>query len=227
MSRFVAYYRVSTRRQGISGLGLDAQREAVRRWVGDGELIAEFEEVESGKRDDRPALEAALKECRLRGAVLVIAKLDRLARSVSFLSKLLDAGTDFRAVDMPDANRFMINVMAAMAEHERDLISQRTKAALNAAKDRGVRLGGRRGDHRIEDHGAAGRQRSMERRSRAAADRASEVGAVVDAIKTAGITSLHGIARELNARSIRAPRGGEWSAGQVSRLVSRRQGAVS
>lgn len=221
MSRFVAYYRVSTKRQGASGLGLDAQREAVRRFVGGGDLVAEFEEVESGKRADRPALDAALRECRLRGATLLIAKLDRLSRSVAFLSRLMEVGTDFRAVDMPDANRLMLHVMSAMAEHEREMISQRTKAALKVARDRGVRLGGRRGGHRIEDHGSEGRLRSIEIRSAKAGKRSDDVHNAIGRLNTEGVSSLKGLARALNDRSIPAPRGGKWSAGQVKRVVDR------
>jgi len=225
MNRFVAYYRVSTKRQGASGLGLDAQRDAVRQFVGDGgELVAEFEEIESGKRADRPALDAALKECRLRGATLLIAKLDRLSRSVAFLSKLMEEGAEFRAVDMPDANRLLLHVMAAMAQHEREMVSQRTKAALKAAKDRGVRLGGRRGEFRIEDHGDAGRRRSLEVRTTKAATRAGEVRDAITLLNAEGVSSLKGLARALNNRSIPAPRGGEWSAGQVKRVVEREIG---
>lgn len=220
-ARYIAYYRCSTKRQGVSGLGLGAQRDAVRKFVGDGQLVAEFEEVESGKREDRPALEAALRECRLRNATLVIAKLDRLARSVSFISRLMDTGgVDFRAVDMPQANRFTIHVLAALAEQERELISQRTRAALEVARSRGVRLGGRRGSHRIEDHGDAGRARSIEVRSASARTRHAEYRTVIDSITAEGAASLHAIARELNARSIAAPRGGLWSAGQVRRIVT-------
>jgi DNA invertase Pin-like site-specific DNA recombinase len=219
-TRYIAYYRVSTRRQGVSGLGLEAQREAVRRFVTDGELVAEFEEVESGKRDDRPALDAALRECRLRNATLVIAKLDRLSRSVSFLARLMESGIEFTAVDMPQANRFVIHIMAAVAEQERLMISQRTKAALKAARDRGVQLGGRRGSHRIEDHGAAGRLRSVEVRSARSSTRSAEVNAIIADLRSAGVTSLNGLASALNERSIAAPRGGRWSAGQVRRVVA-------
>jgi DNA invertase Pin-like site-specific DNA recombinase len=218
-TQFVAYYRVSTKRQGASGLGLDAQREAVRRFVAGGDLVAEFEEVESGKRIDRPALDAALRECRLRGATLVIAKLDRLARNVAFLSRLMETGIDFRAVDMPDANRLMLHVMSAMAEHEREMISVRTKAALQAAKARGTKLGGRRGTTRIEDHGDAGRRRSAEVRSARSSARAAEINAVLADLRAGGVNSLKGLAHALNDRSISAPRGGEWSAGQVRRVI--------
>lgn len=139
---FVAYYRVSTNRQGQSGLGLEAQQAAVAAFVADrGKLVAEFTEVESGRKNDRPQLAAALDGCRRLRAVLVIAKLDRLARNVAFVARLMESGAEFVAVDNPHANKLMVHLLAAFAEHERDQISARTKAALAAAKARGVRLG--------------------------------------------------------------------------------------
>ena len=179
----------------------------------------EFQEVESGTRADRPALDEALRECRMRGAVLVIAKLDRLSRNVAFISKLMDNGVDFIAVDMPSATRFTLHIMAAMAEQERDMISQRTKAALAAARARGVVLGGRRGDHRIEDHAAVGRQRSAQVRTMKASQRSTDHFKIADKIRREDGASLRAIARELNTRAIMAPRGGEWSGAQVSRLL--------
>src|SRR5271155_3138 len=145
--RFVSYYRVSTAQQGASGLGLEAQREAVSRHVigAQGVIVAEFQEVESGKKTDRPQIAAALAACRLRHACLVIAKLDRLARNVHFISSLMESGVDFVACDNPHATRLTIHILAAVAEHEREMISARTKAALAAAKARGVALGGQRG----------------------------------------------------------------------------------
>lgn len=139
MPEFVAYYRVSTARQGQSGLGLDAQRSAVAGFVaGRGELAAEFTEVESGRKNDRPQLIAALDLCRRRKAVLVIAKLDRLARNVAFVARLMESGAEFVAVDNPHATKLLVHLLAAFAEHERDQISARTVAALAAAKARGV-----------------------------------------------------------------------------------------
>jgi DNA invertase Pin-like site-specific DNA recombinase len=134
--KFVAYYRVSTEKQGRSGLGLAAQRKAVRDYLngGDWEFIGEFTEVESGKKSDRPELERALKLCKRKRATLVIARLDRLARNVHFISGLMEKGVKFRAVEFPDADPFMLHVHAAMAEHERKLISARTKAGLERAK---------------------------------------------------------------------------------------------
>jgi DNA invertase Pin-like site-specific DNA recombinase len=143
MPDFVAYYRVSTDRQGRSGLGLDAQRQSVKQFVGEGgRTIAEFTEVESGKRHtNRPQLAAALAECKKSKVTLVIAKLDRLARNVHFISGLMESGTDFIAVDMPQANRLTIHILAAVAEHEREMMSQRTREALEQAKKRGTVLG--------------------------------------------------------------------------------------
>ena len=225
--RYVAYYRVSTRRQGESGLGLEAQKDAVRRFIGGVELVAEHQEVESGSRADRPALEAALRDCRVHRATLVIAKLDRLARSVAFISKLQEDGADFVAVDLPHANTFTVQIMAATAEFERKLISERTKAALQAARSRGVRLGGRRQGHRIEDHAERGRIRSAEVRSSTANALAQDRLEVISNIRDQGVTSLRGIARALNDRSIPAPRGGEWCAGQVKRVIERPIRSVS
>jgi Resolvase, N terminal domain len=141
---FVAYYRVSTERQGRSGLGLEAQQEAVRSYLNGGRwrLDAEVIEIESGKRSDRPKLAEALRLCRLHGAKLIIARLDRLARNVAFVSALMESGVDFVAVDFPQANRLTVHILAAVAEHEAKAISERTKAALAAAKARGKKLGG-------------------------------------------------------------------------------------
>src|SRR3954466_11391511 len=138
--KWVAYYRVSTAKQGASGLGLEAQREAVAGYLNGGnwQLAAEFTEVESGRKNDRPELAKALAMCRRIGATLIIAKLDRLARNVAFVSNLMESGVEFVAADFPQANRLTIHILAAVAEHEREMISARTKAALAAAKARGT-----------------------------------------------------------------------------------------
>jgi DNA invertase Pin-like site-specific DNA recombinase len=173
-SRFVAYYRVSTERQGRSGLGLEAQKAAVRDYLNGGnwKIVAEFVEGESGKRSDRPQLAAALAACTLRGAKLIIAKLDRLARNVAFVSNLMEAGVDFIAVDFPTANRLTVHILAAVAEHEAKMVSERTKAALAAAKARGRKLGGYRGVPLTPE----ARQAGCERRTAIADNRAACTG---------------------------------------------------
>jgi DNA invertase Pin-like site-specific DNA recombinase len=214
---FVAYYRVSTDKQGASGLGLEAQKTAVLDYLNGGKwkLISEYTEVESGKRNDRPQLERALAACRVRGATLIVAKLDRLARNVHFVSTLMESGVEFCAVDFPQANRLTIHILAAVAEHEAECISQRTKAALAAAKARGVVLGGDRGGRAP----ASARRAALEARQAKARERASDLAADIKDIREGGATSLQAIAEALNARSIAAPRGGVWSATQVSRVV--------
>lgn len=217
---FVAYYRVSTERQGRSGLGLEAQRETVRAHLNGGawRLVAEVTEVESGKRFDRPKLAEALRLCRLHGATLIIAKLDRLARNVAFVSSLMELGVDFVAVDFPQANRLTIHILAAVAEHEAKAISERTKAALQAAKARGTKLGGFRGV-RIDD---SARAASLARRKAIADDRAADLAPIIGELRAQGVASLGKIAAELSARNIPTARGGaNWTETQVSRVLAR------
>jgi DNA invertase Pin-like site-specific DNA recombinase len=151
--KFISYLRVSTAKQGASGLGLEAQRKAVEDYLNGGQwtLIEEVIEVESGKRSDRPKLAEALRLCRIHGATLVIAKLDRLSRDAAFLMKLQNDGVKFVAADMPEANHLVVGILAVVAQAEREMISARTKAALAAAKARGVKLGGDRGVTLSED----------------------------------------------------------------------------
>jgi DNA invertase Pin-like site-specific DNA recombinase len=218
--RFVAYYRVSTDRQGRSGLGLDAQRDAVARHAaGTGGVVqAAFEEVESGRRSDRPQLARAMAECRLRRCVLLIAKLDRLARDAHFLLGLEKAGVEFIAADMPYANRLTIGVMALVAEEEARATSIRTKAALAAAKARGTRLGNpnlRRGD-------AAGASQARATWSAIADTHAMEAAPYIIAARQAGATTLSQLAAALTARGVRTPRGHEkWSPWQIRRVLDR------
>lgn len=217
---FVAYSRVSTARQGKSGLGLEAQREAVRSYLNGGNwsLVAEFTEVESGKRSDRPELAKAFQACRVYGAKLVIAKLDRLSRDAHFLLGLEKAGVDFIAADMPHANRLTVGIMAMVADEERRMISQRTKAALAAAKKRGVKLGGDRGVTLSRAARKAGRDAQAAR----ASERAADLAPIIHELSRAGVTSLSGIARALTERRIPTPRGDdEWTATQVARTVAR------
>jgi DNA invertase Pin-like site-specific DNA recombinase len=216
--KFVAYYRVSTERQGQSGLGLEAQESAVLEYLNGGgwQLVGRFIEVESGKRNDRPELARALAACRRVGATLVIAKLDRLARNVAFVANLMESGVEFVACDFPQANRLTIHILAAVAEHEREMISQRTKAALAAAKARGVKLGNPNITTEVQAKGAVA---GLAARQRKAAARAADLQPVIARIQAAGATSLRAIAAELDARGIPAPRGGRWSATAVMRLV--------
>src|SRR5690349_8803297 len=191
--RFVAYYRVSTDRQGRSGLGLDAQRSAVTDYLNGGnwQLVAEFTEVESGRKNDRPELAKALAMCRRTGAALIIAKLDRLARNVAFVSNLMEAGVEFTAVDFPTANRLTIHILAAVAEHEREMISARTKAALAAAKARGTKLGNPAG--LSAEARTKGTAVAVARRKVQAAARAADLAPVIAEIKASGRTSLRAI----------------------------------
>lgn len=218
--KFVSYLRVSTARQGMSGLGLEAQRAAVAGYLNGGRwsLVKEVVEVESGKRNDRPAIAEALQLCRLHRATLVIAKLDRLARNVHFISSLMESGVEFTAVDFPQANRLTIHILAAVAEHEALMISERTKAALAAAKARGVRLGGDRG--RIASYALSGAKASASVRRATADKRAGDVGPIIESIRAGGATSLRSVAAALNEKGIPAARGGLWSAMQVRRLCS-------
>lgn len=216
--KFVSYLRVSTARQGASGLGLEAQREAVSTFLNGGSwsLVKEVVEVESGKRCDRPALASAMRLCRQQKATLVIAKLDRLARNVHFISGLMESGVEFVAVDMPQANKFTVHIMAAVAEQEAEAISKRTKAALAAAKARGTLLGGRRvSAERLVEIGAEARAK----RSAKTQIVRNEMLPTISEIRAGGATTLRQIAAELNMREIPAPRGGEWSAMQVQRVL--------
>lgn len=219
--KFIAYYRVSTDKQGKSGLGLEAQQEAVRSYLNGGnwQLVAEVVEVESGKRNDRPKLREALRLCRLHGATLIIAKLDRLARNVAFVSNLMESGVEFTAVDFPQANRLTVHILAAVAEHEAAMISQRTKAALAAAKARGVWLGGDRGS--LPAVARQGSARGVKVRIEKANKLASDLAPMIRDLQAEG-RSLRRIAAELTQRGIDTPRkGGKWSAAQVSRILQR------
>ncbi len=219
--KFIAYYRVSTDRQGKSGLGLDAQRKAVADYLNGGawELVEEHTEVESGKRNDRPELAKAIAACRKNKATLVIAKLDRLARNVAFVSSLMEAGVDFLAVDMPTASRLTVHILAAVAEHEREMISARTKAALAAAKARGRKLGWAI-DGRSKDQLEAARKGASVRRSRAGVQ-ADNVLPIIRQIEASGAATLQQVADALNARGVPTARGGSWYPATVARIKAR------
>jgi len=215
--KFVSYLRVSTARQGRSGLGIEAHRQAVEDFLNGGNwrLVKEFVEVESGKKAERPQLEKAFQHCRLIGAKLVIAKIDRLSRDAHFLLGLEKAGVDFVAADMPQANRLTVGIMAMVADDERRRISERTKAALAAAKRRGVKLGGDRGSRLTAKQRAMGRAVLQQR----AHDRAADLAPTIKELQEAGVVSLRAIAAGLDERDIPAPRGGKWSPTQVARLL--------
>jgi len=216
--RWVAYYRVSTDRQGDSGLGLDAQRKLVSDYLNGGNwvLSAEFTEVESGKRSDRPQLAAALAMCRKLKAKLIVANLSRLSRNVS--SALMDSGVEFVAADMPHANKMALQVLAVFAEYERDQISERTRRALAQAKQRGVQLGGPK---RLEASalGVAANKANADRFS-------ANIIPIIGEIQASGVTTLRGVARALNARGVESARGAPWSPEAVSNILKRATNAT-
>ena len=217
--KFVSYCRVSTTEQGKSGLGIEAQQAAVRAYL-DGKgwpPITEFVEIESGRKRERPELMRALDACRLHKATLVIAKLDRLARDAAFLLNLRDAGIEFVACDMPDANRLTVGIMAMVAEDEAERISARTKAALAAAKARGVVLGGDRGNRPTKAEQLA----ATAANAQGAQVRAERLRSTVAELHAAGIARPSAVAAELNRRGITTDRGGSWSTTQATRLLER------
>lgn len=224
----VSYFRVSTKKQGASGLGIEAQKAAVAAFAREtgAAVLKEFVEVESGKRADRPELAAALAFAKRAGASLVVAKLDRLARNVAFLSRLMEAGVDFTACDMPHANRFTIHIMAAMAEHEREMISARTKAALGQAKARGTALGSARPGHwdgheeaRLEG-ARKGNAKAAQSIARAAREEYADLLPVIRPLRDAG-KSLRDVATALNAEGHRTRRGNAFTAVTVQRILER------
>lgn len=215
MKRCISYLRVSTSKQGADGYGVDAQRGAIETYLAltGSELSEEFIEVESGRRNDRPVLEQALLACRRQKATLLVAKLDRLSRTVAFLSRLVEAKVDFVAVDNPHANKLMVHLLAAFAEHERDMIAARTKAALASARARGVKLG----NPKLSDARTAAIHAIQ---SRAASHRAN-VLPIIAAIRSSGITTYAGVAAALEARGVPTDRGGRWHPTTVRNIESR------
>lgn len=221
----VAYYRVSTAAQGRSGLGLEAQRSAVERFCQSrgADMLAEFTEVESGKRNSRPELAKALHHAKVTGATLVIAKLDRLSRNAAFLLQLQDSGAKFVAADMPEASNLTVGILALVAQQEREAISARTKAALAAAKERGTKLGNPNGAEALRRAGKG--NGSAVAALKDAADRhAADLAPVIESFLLEGIRSLPGIARALNERGMRTPRGGRWHPSSVRNLMVRLAG---
>jgi DNA invertase Pin-like site-specific DNA recombinase len=213
--KWIAYYRVSTDRQGESGLGLEAQKAAVATYLNGGRwtLLGEYIEIESGKRDDnRPQLAAAMAQCEMTGATLCIAKLDRLSRDAHFLLGLQKSGVEFMCADMPQANKLTIGLLAVVAQHEREQISARTKAALAAAKARGTILGGYKGGP-VPD----GRLGTVAKRAKADAF-AARVRPAIEAMQG---KSLNEIAAALTEQGIRTAQGGAWTATAVRRVLAR------
>ncbi len=217
--RYIAYYRVSTEGQERSGLGLDAQERAVKDYLKQGKrtLIAEFKETESGAKNDRPELKKALSACRIRKAALLVAKLDRLARNVAFISNLMDSGVEFVACDYPQANRLTLHILASVAENEREMISKRTKEALLSAKTRGVKLGNPQ--NLTKEAMLKGAKRSQVVRAHKAMQTAKDLAPVISHLKQKGVTSLRKIAKVLEEQGIEAPRKGKWHASQVKRML--------
>jgi DNA invertase Pin-like site-specific DNA recombinase len=218
--KWISYLRVSTDRQGQSGLGIEAQRNSVAEYLNGGKwsLIKEYTEIESGKRSERPMLAKAIKACRVYGAKLVIAKLDRLSRDAHFLLGLEKAGIDFVAADMPNANRLTVGIMAMVAEEERRMISKRTIDALAAAKRRGTKLGGDRGVVPSQKASAMGVAALQTR----ANSRAADIAPIITELQAAGAESLRAIADGLNDAGIPTAREqGKWSAIQVQRTLAR------
>lgn len=220
--RLVAYERVSTVRQGASGLGLAAQRKVIGDFAAarGAEVLARFTEVESGRKADRPELARALHLARVTGATLVIAKLDRLSRNAAFLLALRDSGVRFVACDMPEANDLTVGIMALVAEAERAAISRRTTEALAAAKARGIRLGNPNGAASLRRAGKGGAALRAAVAANAEAF-ARDLAPVIADIRAQGRTSLRAIAAELSARGIRTRRGGQWQVSNVRALLAR------
>lgn len=218
----VHYYRVSTAKQGRSGLGLEAQRHAIETFCATRgcKMLAQFTEVESGKGNDRPELIKALHLAKVTGCTLVIAKLDRLSRNAAFLMTLKDAGVDFVCADMPDANSLTIGIMALIAQQEREATSRRTKEALQAAKARGAVLGNPNGAAALR-RASKGNTAALETITKRADAHAHDLVTVIADIRATGVTSLSGIAKALNDRTIRTPRNGTWHPTSVRNLLDR------
>lgn len=218
--KYIAYYRVSTSKQGQSGLGLEAQQAAVADYLksNTGELVTEYTEVQSGSKDNRPELQAALRQCRLTGATLLIAKLDRLSRNRSFLMSIQDSSVQFVAVDMPEANHFTVGLMACLADYERQLISERTKAALKAAKARGVKLG----NPRLSKVRPTDTKAATAARVNKAKQRNAEMLAIINEMRDneGKALSLRDLTKMLNDAGYKTSRGKEWHPTSVSRVLA-------
>jgi len=220
--KYIGYIRVSTGKQGRSGLGLEGQEEAIVSHVvsAGGELVRMYTEVESGKRDDRPVLLEAIQHAQLIGARLVIHKLDRLSRDLGFITMLQKTNVDFQVVDLPGADKFVIHIFGALAEKERSMISERTKKALDAAKKRGVVLGNKKGEGFTTEIRQAGTVAAAAARREKADLLAARVRPFIERLQGKGL-SLRGIAMELNNNGMATPRGAQWTAQAVKNALQR------
>lgn len=222
MKKYIAYYRVSTKQQGISGLGLDSQKEIVKRFCHDGVIVAEFQDIESGKNDSRPGLNEALKRVQIVDGILVIAKLDRLSRNLTFISQLRDSQIEFVCCDMPNANKMTIGIMAVVAQEEREMISKRTKDALQVLRDRGVKLGNPSSLKTLDENGnvkaIANRIKNVKKRYEEKNKIAIEIAKDWE---ERGKT-LQEIANQLNKMEIKTSNGCEFKTEQVRRLLGRK-----
>jgi len=220
-SRYIAYLRVSTQRQGSSGLGLQAQQEIIRKHLNGNSPIAEFVEVESGRKSDRPKLHEALELCKKEKATLIVAKMDRLSRNVAFTSQLLDSGIEIVFCDFPKANRLVLTIIAAISEYEAGLIRQRTKAALQVKKENGCRLGKPDNLMRNLDRAIANSRNTNQAKALNNPNNKRAVAILRGLVtKTSNLSEM---ARVLNEEGFQASKGGRFSAKQVSILLSRYQ----
>lgn len=216
MKKYTAYLRVSTSKQGVDGLGMAAQEQAIKAYNGD--VIARFVEVESGKRKDRPQLAKALEHCKLTGSTLIVAKLDRLARNVQFISSLMESKVDFVCCDFPEASPLTLHIMAAVAEHEAKAISARTKVALAQAKARGVKLGNPNLNAEGRVRGSVEGVKTMKEMADSFAER---VVPTIKALQVQGM-SLRGVAKELAKLGVKTARSGEWTPTAVKNVLERK-----
>jgi len=218
MTKYVAYYRVSTAKQGKSGLGIEAQKNTTTGYLAsvNGELVESYKDIESGSKNNRPELQRALRKCRLTGATLLIAKLDRLSRNALFLMELRDSSIKFVCCDMPEANNFTVGILACMAEYERELISERTKAGLKAAKARGVILGNPN-LHLIRNTDTTAATAALTAKAQA---RNTELRQVINEMKSEGKLTLRQLATKLNEAGYTTARGSKFHPTSISRVLA-------
>lgn len=215
--QFIAYYRVSTQRQGISGLGLEAQQDIVEDYIRrqEGKLLHIYTEIESGKRDDRPQLLKALQHCQLTNSTLVVSKLDRLSRDLHFLSTVMKSGIQFVCCDQPNSGTLVLQVLAAVAEEERRMISERTKLALAAAKKRGVKLGNPRLDE-VRNTCMNNARKAWQKNN----DEFNEaILTVIESLQQQGIATYKGLARELNRLGFKTRYGRQFYSATVRNIL--------